>query len=243
MQIPVIRGTIDRRILVNYRVDPEVMQRHLPPPFRPQLVDGFAIAGICLIRLKAVRPRFLPCGIGSENAAHRIAAEWDIDGQTRRGVYIPRRDTNSRLNHYAGGRLFPGIHHLAKFTVEETDDYFHVELHSNDSQTHVDVRARIAEDLPADSIFNSVDEASNFFAAGSLGYSPSSRMNHYDGLSLQCESWNVEPLVVEQIYSSYFADPTLFPQGSVQFDCALLMRGIDHQWHGERELFCPALKS
>jgi hypothetical protein len=40
MQIPVIRGLIDRRILVNFRVDPDVLTRLLPIPFRPKLVNG-----------------------------------------------------------------------------------------------------------------------------------------------------------------------------------------------------------
>ena len=31
MRIPTIRGLIDRRILVNYRVDPAVLARILPP--------------------------------------------------------------------------------------------------------------------------------------------------------------------------------------------------------------------
>src|SRR4051812_10887646 len=85
MQIPVIRGVIDRRILVNYRVDPDVLARLLPSPFRPKLVKGVGMAGVCLIRLKHIRPRFLPAflGISSENAAHRIAVEWHHDGQTK----------------------------------------------------------------------------------------------------------------------------------------------------------------
>jgi len=45
MRIPVITGWIDRRILVNYRVDPEVMAKYLPEPFEPQLVDGYGVAG------------------------------------------------------------------------------------------------------------------------------------------------------------------------------------------------------
>ena len=79
MRIPIIRGIIDRRILANYHVDPDVMARILPPPFRPKLVNGYAIGGICLIRLKGLRPRFFPfpLGIQSENAAHRIAVEWE----------------------------------------------------------------------------------------------------------------------------------------------------------------------
>lgn len=51
--------------------------------------------------------------IHSENAAHRIAVEWDFEGKTFEDVYIPRRDTNSFFNTLVGGRLFPGIHHRA----------------------------------------------------------------------------------------------------------------------------------
>jgi len=76
--LPIIRGVIDRRILVNFTVDPAVAAKLLPRPFRPKLVNGFAVAGICLIRLKQIRPRGWPAilGISSENAAHRIAVEW-----------------------------------------------------------------------------------------------------------------------------------------------------------------------
>ena len=67
------------------------------------------VAGICLIRLRALRPRGLPAWIGltSENAAHRIAVELEEDGQPCEGVYIPRRDTDRRVNTLVGGRLFP----------------------------------------------------------------------------------------------------------------------------------------
>ena len=64
MRIPVIRGIIDRRILVNYRVDPKVLEKILPAPFRPKLVNGAGMAGVCLIRLKHIRPRYLPSFIG-----------------------------------------------------------------------------------------------------------------------------------------------------------------------------------
>src|SRR4051794_5598535 len=70
MRIPVIRGTIDRRILVNYRVDPEILAKLLPKPFQLKLTHGAGMAGICLIRLQHVRPRLLPAflGFSSENA-------------------------------------------------------------------------------------------------------------------------------------------------------------------------------
>src|SRR6266700_1462186 len=108
MRIPVIQGLIDRRMLVNYRVRPEALRAILPAPFRPKLIDGWGMAGVCLIRLKQIRPRGMPAmlGIGSENAAHRVAVQWDANGETREGVYVVRRDSSSRLNTLAGGRLF-----------------------------------------------------------------------------------------------------------------------------------------
>lgn len=242
MRIPVIRGVIDRRILVNFQVDPDVMARHLPAPFSPQLVRGKAVAGICLIRLKQVRPRFLPIpwGISSENAAHRIAVEWEQDGLTQQGVYIPRRDTNSRLNTWAGGNLFPGLHHHSKFTVHETPEDYSVTLESDDRQTRLHVAGTVCDRLPATSVFSSVREASEFFRQGALGWSETLTPGKYDGLELRCEDWQVVPLEVEQVESSFFADEARFPTGSVRFDCALLMRNIQHEWHGQPDLCCPA---
>src|SRR5690242_17509645 len=121
MKLPSVEGIIRRRVLVNYRVAPGVVERLLPSAFRPKLHGEFAIAGICLIRLEQMRPQGLPAFLGSssENAAHRIAVLWeDDDGKTQEGVYVPRRDTNSRLNYLAGGRLFPGEQHAARFQVK-----------------------------------------------------------------------------------------------------------------------------
>src|SRR5947209_4977710 len=104
MRIPKLRGIIRRRILVNFRIDPAVMQRVLPKPFRPKLLADAAVAGICLIRLEGLRPRFLPPSIGlsSENAAHRVAVRWGSDHDGQEGVYIPRRDTSSFVNRLVG---------------------------------------------------------------------------------------------------------------------------------------------
>src|SRR5262245_38487671 len=116
MRLPGIHGLIKRRLLINYRVDPSVMRRQLPAPFRPKLHENSAIAGICLIRLEHIRPRPFPraLGLSSENAAHRIAVVWEDNTGSHEGVYIPPRDTGSPLNHLSGGRLFPAEHPRAK---------------------------------------------------------------------------------------------------------------------------------
>jgi len=240
MRIPTIRGLIDRRVLVNFRVDPDVLSRVCPPPFRPQIVGGFGVAGICLIRLKNIRPKFLPgwLGISSENAAHRIAVQWDTDGGTQTGVYIPRRDTSSMLNTLAGGRVFPGVHNRARFQVRETESEYYIAMDSVDGSASVVVDGQTTDRLPKESLFETVADCSRFFEEGSLGYSPANSEDNFDGLELRTKNWHVQALSVTNVRSSFFDDQDAFPKGSIAFDNALLMLGIDHEWHSHQPICC-----
>jgi len=239
MRLPVIKGIIRRRLLVNYRVDEDVMRHVLPAPFRPKLHRGYAIAGICLIRLEHIRPSGLPSifGISSENAAHRIAVLWDEpSGESREGVFIPRRDTGSWLNHFAGGRIFPGEHHLAYFDVTDDGSRISISILSRDGLMSVQLRAGESDSLPASSCFESLAESSAFFEGGIVGYSVTRNCCRLDGIRLQTDGWHVRPLAVEHIESSFFSDDTLFPTDSITFDHALIMRDLSHQWHEEPDI-------
>lgn len=232
MRLPAMRGTIDRRLLVNYAVDPEALVRLLPDPFRPKLVGDRGVAGICLIRLAGLRPMPLPAGagVGSEKAAHRIAVLWDEDGGEREGVFIPRRDTSSRLGAALGGRVFPGLLRHASFGVEESDPEYEVAFRSDDGAVDVRVTGRVAQTLPPGSIFSSVAEVSRFFERGSMGYSATSDPRRFDGVQLATRSWHVDPFEVAEVRSSYFDDRSLFPPGTATFDNALIMRRVEHEW-------------
>lgn len=229
MRIPTITGIIDRRMLVNFTVDLDVAKTIVPSPFIPKAFKGKAIAGICLIRLKQVRPKGFPAfiGIGSENGAHRIAVEWEEDGKIKEGVYIPRRDTSSGFNALVGGRVFPGKHYHAQFDVKETLDNYHIAFTSSDA-TMISVDAKFANSFGLNSIFNDLQEASSFFQAGATGYSPNG--NKYDGLHLNTYQWEMKPLEVNHVRSSFFENEEVFPKGSVEFDNALLMTNIEHDW-------------
>lgn len=48
MAMPAIEGIIERRVLVNFRIDPDRVASVLPAPLRAQRVGGYAIGGICL---------------------------------------------------------------------------------------------------------------------------------------------------------------------------------------------------
>ncbi|WP_051804410.1 DUF2071 domain-containing protein [Streptomyces griseus] len=232
MRSPRLSSVIERRLLVNYRVDPDAAARLLPGPLRPQLVRGHAVAGICLLRLGGVRPVGAPraFGLRSENAAHRVAVEWDGPDGVETGVYIPRRDTASRLNVWAGGRLFPGEHGRADFEVHETSRQVRVALATRDGDTRVDVSVEVADELRGSELFADLAEASRFFRRGAKGFSATRSGRHLDGMELRTDAWRVEAGRVHSASSSFFDDPDLFPRGSATLDCALLMRDVPVTW-------------
>lgn len=229
---PRVRALLDRRILVNYRVDPDVAAAVLPAPFRPVIVGGHAIAGICLIRLGRISPAGLPAAarLTTENAAHRFAVQWDTPAGPATGVFIPRRDTDSLLTALIGGRLFPGWHHRARFAVAEGSGRFRVEMTSRDGTARILVAAHIADQVPPVSVFGDIESASRFFGCAPVGYSARPDGVAFDGVKLDCHGWNLRPLAIDHVASSFFEDANRFQPGSVALDSAFLMRDIDTTW-------------
>ncbi|MFB6894567.1 DUF2071 domain-containing protein [Kitasatospora sp. NPDC056327] len=232
MRQPRLSCVVERRLLVNYRVDPRAAERLLPEGLRPQLVNGHAVAGICLLRLGRVRPTWAPGAVGlrSENAAHRMAVEWDGPGGVETGVYIPRRDTASRLNAWAGGRIFPGEHRRADFAVDETPDRVRVAFATRDGDVRVDVTVEPAGELRGSELFADLAEASRFFRAGSKGFSDTRSGVRLDGMELHTDAWDLEPGRVCSASSSFFDSPDRFAPGSATLDSALIMRNVPVSW-------------
>lgn len=239
MFLDTIHGIIDRRVLLNYRIDPAALERVLPRPFRPKLYGSHGVGGVCMIRFKELRPRFAPAwlGLGSENAAHRIAVEWEQDGVLREGVFIPRRDTNSWFNKTLGGRVFPGIFHRSRFESQDSDSAVSLRIVRADGGTEIAFAGHLTDKLPATSLFPSLDAAAGFFSLGATGYSATHKEGHYHGMELHSLNWKVSALNIDEAQSCFFDDRSRFPPGTVELDCALLMRGIDHEWHSRPDLY------
>jgi hypothetical protein len=233
MELPVLDGVIDRRILVNYRVDPEVVKAILPPHLEPLIINGYASAGICLLRLKNVGIKYSPSflRITSENAAHRFLVRYREADKEACGVYIPRRDTDSVLNVLLAGKVYAWPHYPALFRVTEANGHYAVTMKSKDFHTSLHVQAERSNLFPRDSMFDSIDHASKCFHDCHVGVSPSAIPNRFKTIRLITKTWDVKPLHVYALQSTFFEDKAVFPEGSIAFDNALLMEGIEHEWH------------
>ena len=228
-----VNATIERRLLLNYRVDPDVLAGLLPGPFRPQVVAGYGLAGVCLIRLGGVGPAGVPAwlGVRSENAAHRIAVEWDGENGPERGVFILRRDSASWVTTVAGGRLFPGWHHRASFAVDEgSDGSYRIAFTGRDGAVRVAVTARRSPVVMAGSVFATVEEASLFFRGAPDGYAVTPDPTVLDGVSLATDGWSFAPLAVESAAATWYDDEQRFPPGSIALDSAFVMTGLASRW-------------
>jgi hypothetical protein len=231
--LPVIQGVIARRMLLNFRADADVVQRLLPAPLQVDRQNEHAIVGVCLIRMENLRPHGVPglLSLSSENMAHRVAIQYPTDDGIRPGVFVWRRETDQRLVELLGGRLFPGVHHLARFQVSENESKLAMDVTTEDGKTDVNFSARVSGEWCRTPSFGSFDEISEFFRKGDCGFSCSLRGTELEGLQLKMLSWEMVPMEVESQHCAFYSDPQRFPVGSLTFDCGLLMRGLPHEWH------------
>lgn len=233
-QLPVIRGILDRRILLNYSLDPDYLKKFLPKPFRPRLYNGVGIGGVCMIRFSGLRPNLVPSfmGLDSENAAHRIAVEWESNGKKFEGVFIPKRNTASRFNYLTGGKIFPGIFQMSEFVVNEQNDRYQLEILSKHvSESMVKFDGETSAQLSEKSIFSNLESVSDFFAKGAIGYSLSADKSYFQGMELRLLEWDIKPMKINHASVKLFENCPTFPVGTAKLDSAMLMRNLQHEWH------------
>lgn len=217
-----VRAQLRRRLLISYRVDPEVASSLLPEGFRPQLVDGSALAGVCVLGLESIRPKWMPrrWGLRSENAAHRIAVEWDGPDGVERGVFIIGRHSSAWHPVLFGGRLFPGVHRKARFRIQESGDRYAVTMQAGKHSLDADVE--VSGDWSS-GVFESLDAASDFYRAGRIGWSRGRDGRSVEPVALETDAWKVEAAQLHHLRSSFF---DALPEGSAVFDSVVVMRDL-----------------
>jgi len=221
---PAIRGVVDRRILINYRVPIASLEDEVPDPFRPtEVADGWGFGSVCIMRLKNERPRFVPSMFGTslETITHRISVERDDGDGTMSCVYVPRRDTPSQMGSLVVGGLMPGMGNNVSLETDERGDRHHVRVDCGEGS----VRASVEEGgaLPSDSVFDSVQEAKGFFLEACVRYSPSG--TRHEAVEFCPYNRNMSALKPINVESRHFEGI----EGS-ELDSAFLMKGIKHEW-------------
>lgn len=217
-----VSGRIERRVLVGYSFDPEVVAPLLPEGFSPRLVNGRAVVGLCLIKFAGIGPSWLPhqLGLKPESVAHRVGVQWvNAQGEETQGVYVPEHHTSSFMVNQVGGRFFPGVQQLGEFQVEEHDERVRLWMESEGRKVLVDVKPTSQWES---SLFPSVEEAALFYKPPK-GWSPTLDGSQVEGVEMVTDAWNVEAWMPNQVMTTFFDQ---FPDGSYDYDHTIVMRNL-----------------
>lgn len=229
MLIQAVSGICERRIILNWRVDPALVAKHLPRPFRPRLVKGHAIVSVEVLQLVGMRPTGMPriAGFHTQNAVDRIAVEWNEGGSILHGFFVPSRYSPSAVNTLISlTRLFPAVFKHARFRFERAGVHYRVSVAAEGNRLSFD--ANESSIFSEKSAFDSMNMASEFHRDAKISYSPAHEEGTYDGIYLKSFDWHATPLEVINVHYDYIEKT--FP-GAV-FDSAFVVRNTKHEWHG-----------
>lgn len=224
-----VTGVCERRVILNWRVDPKLVAKQLPHPFRPRLVNGKAIVGIDVLKLVDMRPTGFPsfAGFATANAVDRISVEWDEGGSTVHGLFVPNRYSPSAVNAIVSiARLFPTVFKHATFEFEERNGKYRISLVMGGNR--LDVEAKESNQLETKSVFKTVQDASDYHGDSKISYSPSHDSDIFDAVYLKTLDWNASPLKIQAVRYTFI--DRLYP--NAEFDSALIMKNTRHEWHG-----------
>lgn len=223
-----IVGTIRRRLLVNAWADPDEVESHLPTGLRPHVGStGGVIVGCCMIEIADIRPWPLPAaaGVDVRAAAHRISVDVGPESAPRTAVYVPGRNTDSKLTIAAGGRVFPGVHKSARVSVkDETDELsWSISNYSNGgSAFDITTTADLSNAAPASS------EVAEIVIGTTLGLSPGHRTTTLEAVQMVTATSDAEIVVLADLESSFIGG-----FASAEETDTLLMTDVGVIWRRE----------
>jgi len=218
MKGPVVRGTIERRIVSCYACEPALAAGLLPAGLQPLEQAGRAVASIVLDWWTDVRPGFLPPFLAGSPARvlHGIVVE-TTSGEPRTGTFTLRADTSSAAGSWLDGGRLRHCERRARIALEIDAGRLSATATSRDGRVRVGLRGHRAAVLADSVLFESAEVFARYYeriqrrcrtGAGRLEFGPP------DPVALH---W--EPIAVESELATLFAEG--FPD-RVAFDSAFL---------------------
>ncbi len=230
-------GVLENTVLLNFRTDAEVLRRLLPSPFEPRLVDGYGLVGILLFTMKDLScEKTMGFSPPSDHVLYRIAVSWKKGGRTFHGMYLLRHEVNTRLPVRQRRRgLFP----VAGIPVRwhKVSDSGSIEWTlKNKTNTKLHVKAKISSSFSGGSVFRSLEEASDFFAAERAAIAPRFQKSIFSNTHFLPLTWPVKALFVQKLTTDVDQVENLFPKGQIFFDSGLIWSKIPCKWQEGHEI-------
>jgi len=225
---PSIYGRLIDRYLFNFRVDPEVLEGHLPPVnwLKPWVINGSGVVSFCLLNLEGVTLWPLPSqpGFDTISCAYRCAV-MDASGTSPEpSVYVLGRNTNLPLARRFGSMLFSGAMKMIRTSIEHEQSVVDIRASYIDGQPlfSAKVSPSRAGSTSDSKLFGSLEAFVDFIKGGKSSYTPSTREDRYSRVDLTEDSNYYEAINARIDYS--WLD-SVWPDANLVFDSAFRAGG------------------
>ncbi len=171
-----LNGTVTRRFLINYPVDPESLKRCLPPGGEISLSGGYAWVSACFVNIKRMRPSFIPHALGGiefNYLIHRTRARLPYpDGVKRESVLVLEPNINRKFFSQVG-HIAPGVNFISRdISLTRGADAWNITMRAASGGLLFEAglpRSSFGPRLPDTSKFPSIGEADRFLLGVSYG--------------------------------------------------------------------------
>lgn len=231
-----VRTVFRHCALANFRIEPDALARVLPEPLEPALAHGRAWLSVVIAEMEKLRPVGVPRALGFTYNQIVYRAVVDCDG--RRGVHFLRSDADSRIMCLGGNLMSFFRFNHGKVDIRPTPSRLRVDANSRAPRPVVvsaefDLAAT-SGDLPASSVFGSMDESKRFLVELFDAFAPRSGGNAVDLVSIERNDWAVRVVPNTGIYSFMGPDG---PFGSAaELDSVFVVDDLHYRWSRLRTL-------
>ena len=224
---PSIYGQLMDRYLFNFRIDPDVLESHLPRLkwLKPRIVNGSGVVSFCLLRLQGVTLWPLPSALGFDtiSCAYRCAVVDNSGASPEPSVYVLGRNTNLPIASRFGSVLFSGAMKMIRTSIKDTPSFTDIHASYLDGQSLFSARVGPAKNTKMDSrLFGSLDSFVEFIKGGASSFTPSTRVNRYSRVDLTEDSSYYE--AIDAVVDHSWLD-TAWPGAGMVFDSAFRAGG------------------
>jgi uncharacterized protein YqjF (DUF2071 family) len=169
-----MRGMVRRRFLINYPVDPSLLEPFLPPGGQLSRHQGKAWFSDCFVHVSHMRPSIVPSALGLSFRCliHRTRAVLPFpDGKNREAVLVLDPSIDSRLLGVVGTSMtgVPFKRRPIEFVTDGSAWRIAVREGTNVIYEVMIRAASFRTEMPANSPFTSLSEADDFLLGVSYG--------------------------------------------------------------------------
>ena len=227
-----INAKMVERFIFNFRMKPEVLERHLPTTLlKPQVVNGWSFMSFCILKLEKLQLGFLPpfSPFNCLSCAYRAGIIDHSKNPPEPSVWITDRNSNHKLIKLLAPAIMRDKVPMIEAAIGHAGEMIHTQFSFKDGQHYFSAQSKIADDpFLMDSVaFKNVDEFAAFIKGGVSSYTPSNRPDALAAVDLYKDDVVYEALDAKIEFSWLHEN---WKDADIEFDSAVRATGSTYKW-------------